>query len=303
MSLVNLLLGLQQGSMPQGAYNPQGTPLNPNVVNPQQAPVMQQPEAIPEVPADPITVEQPPERKGMFGIHGTLRDILGTLADFRYQQQGREGPYERQKRGDEINNAMRGFADNPLASIRKVMAVDQKTGTDLMDNYRAQQIAQEKLAQERKLKGDTLLRQMTGAIVDEKTYQKMYPILQQTAKNYGIDISQDFGSTYDPDRVAAYRYGAYPVGQQETAEEMRRYHNIQDTNYDERTAISRDRAKTQAAGTAARISQGERRTSAYVADTTDKIKKRGTKSGSTPRPAGVTPPKAPPGMVWRKKGT
>lgn len=291
MSLVNTLLGLQQG-IPE--FDIRGTPYNPNAGN------IPQPDVIPEAQGQTILVEKPPQRTGMFGIKGTLRDILGALGDFRYQQQGREGPYAQQKRGDEINNAMRGFADNPLAAIRKVMAVDQKSGTELMDNYQAQQLAAQKVAEERRIKGDLLLRQMSGAVVDEKTYAKMYPIMQQTAKRYGLNIDEDLGPTYDPDRLAAYKYGGYPVGQQMTAEETRRYHAEQDRNYDERTAISRERAATQAAGTQARISQGERRVAAYEKDIADKIKKR---RGGTPRPAGVTPPKAPPGMVWKKKGT
>lgn len=288
----------------QGAFNvPLPTYNTPPIHNPNQG----QSEVIPEtVDTTPIVSDPAPEHKGLFGVKGTLRDLLGMAGDFRANMEGRPGRYEQLRKQEQIGDAMRGFNEDPMTAIRRVFKADGKLGNEMLESYREQETKRLLAEERRREQGRQIVQGMLGTIKDDRTYAKMAPLLRQSAQRYGVpaeEIDPYLGDKYDPDLIAAYRYGGFPVDRQIAAEETRRYHDEQDRNYDERTAISRDRAKTQAAGTAARISQGERRTNAYVKDTEDKIKKRGSKSGGTPRPAGVTPPKAPPGMVWKKKGT
>jgi hypothetical protein len=142
---------------------------------------------------------------------------------------------------------------------------------------------------------------MSGTIKDDATYQKMMPLLKQTAQRYGIpadELASFFGDKYDPDTIEAYRYGGFDVDKQENLEATREYRGMMDENQDQRTAIQQSRAAAANAAAAARVGQGERRTNAYVKNTENQIERRNnpvarpSSSGGTPRPAGVQNPLA-----------
>ena len=283
----------------------------PPIYNPNQ----NQPMGVPEnVDPTPIVADQP-VHKGMFGIKGTLRDILGAVGDFKANQEGRMGRYENLRNREQIGDAMRGYDQDPLKAIRQVFKVDPKTGQDMLSDYKDQQ-AKAQIAREKRIEmGRGLVQGMLGTIKDEKTYAKMAPLLRQTAQRYEVpadEIDPFLGSTYDPDLIAAYRYGGFPVDKQVAAEETARYHDLMDDNYDERTDITRRGTEARIAQGNARVAQGATRTDAYVRNTNNQIERRNnpvarpsSKSSktTTPRPAGVTPPTPPKGYTWKKKGS
>jgi len=61
-----------------------------------------------------------PERKGMFGMKGTLRDILGTLGDAFLVQGGGKEIYRPRREQEQQMDAMGGFTANPLAAMERL---------------------------------------------------------------------------------------------------------------------------------------------------------------------------------------
>lgn len=91
---------------------------------------MQAPQA-PMAEEPPLTVsgKDPIEHKGMFGVKGTLRDVLGVLGDTYLIANGRDplyGPTRRRERasaemaGRYQDNAEESFINNPLLAIQRL---------------------------------------------------------------------------------------------------------------------------------------------------------------------------------------
>ena len=56
------------------------------------------------------------ERKGMFGVKGTLRDILGTVGDAFLVQSGNNAVYGPQRDREKMGDALTGFTNSPEAA-------------------------------------------------------------------------------------------------------------------------------------------------------------------------------------------
>lgn len=88
----------------------------------EQAPPMRA-EAPPQTQQAPVEEEivasgRPPyERKGMFGIKGTARDILGLIGDAFLVQGGADPLYRKVRDQEKQADAMRGFGEDPYGSI------------------------------------------------------------------------------------------------------------------------------------------------------------------------------------------
>lgn len=83
-----------------------------------------------------------PEHKGMFGIKGTFRDILGVLGD----SLNRGDPiYSNQRRNEKYSDAMAGFGENPLAAIQKAYGVDRNQAAEDWDTYQDNERERQKL--------------------------------------------------------------------------------------------------------------------------------------------------------------
>lgn len=63
------------------------------------------------------------ERKGMFGIKGTLRDILGTIGDAFLVQGGGKAVYQPRREQEKQGDAMLGFSENPMQAIERLAAL------------------------------------------------------------------------------------------------------------------------------------------------------------------------------------
>lgn len=61
-------------------------------------------------------------RKGMFGVKGTLRDVLGILGDAFLVQGGGKAVYQPQRQQERMGDAMFGGAENPLQAAERLAA-------------------------------------------------------------------------------------------------------------------------------------------------------------------------------------
>lgn len=151
----------------------------------------------------PITAEAPIQRKGMFGIHGTARDILGVLGDAFLTQAGRNTVYEPQRDREQIAQALGGsedFISNPLAAIKKLNdAGYPEQAQELYKQYATLQISQNSKGAQAALDQARLENERSrgygilGAMADprslnEKTFDAMVPIMVAKAQRSGIDI-------------------------------------------------------------------------------------------------------------------
>lgn len=59
-------------------------------------------------------------RKGMFGVKGTLRDVLGTLGDAFLVQSGRDTVYRPQRLREQMGDAMFGASDDPYQAAERL---------------------------------------------------------------------------------------------------------------------------------------------------------------------------------------
>ena len=90
------------------------------------------------------SMEQAPERKGMFGMKGTLRDILGTVGDAFLIGTGRNAIYTPGREREKMGDAMAGFTGSPesvRASAERLAAlgyVDE--AQKLIQQYEQQQL-------------------------------------------------------------------------------------------------------------------------------------------------------------------
>lgn len=70
------------------------------------------------------------DRKGMFGVKGTLRDILGLVGDAFLIQSGNKAIYSPQREKEKLADAMAGATINPRAAQERAMGVDPAFATD-----------------------------------------------------------------------------------------------------------------------------------------------------------------------------
>ena len=75
------------------------------------------------------------DRRGMFGMKGTLRDVLGVLGDAFLVQGGQDPYYAPLRRQEQISDAMAGYADKPLEAIERVAYYDPTMAAELKKEY------------------------------------------------------------------------------------------------------------------------------------------------------------------------
>ena len=75
------------------------------------------------------------DRRGMFGMKGTLRDVLGVLGDAFLMQSGNAPIYAPTRRKEQISDAMAGYTDKPLEAIERVAYYDPQMAAELKKEY------------------------------------------------------------------------------------------------------------------------------------------------------------------------
>lgn len=244
-----------------------------------------------------------PEHKGLFGVKGTLRDVLGFIGD-AYTGNGRYAALRRQER---MGDAARGFQDDPRGSIDALNAAGfANEAMQLYELHQKQQQAQAQLARQQqnddvtRMSGLSLaqnrmrsgIRGLLNSAVDDATYERLLPIVKSKLSREGLGMADEFlslPSTFSGNEEVIRRWGMDPY-QSESLVDRDETRAMQEELGKERIATTR-RGQDIAAGTQRR---GQDMTDARV---------RGSAgyTGGGKRSGGRTPPPPPPGMKWVKK--
>lgn len=219
-----------------------------------------------------------PQRKGMFGVKGTLRDVLGLVGDSLLIGAGNKPIYAPTREQERLSDAMVGYTNNPKAAIERVSYINAEIGQKLADNYEqnlARRAAAESLDANRKAaifkQYSELFGQRLGAIRSQADLDKLRPILQ-ALKDRG-QLGDDFiiPETYDPNEVDLIRRGTMTTSQQEGADNadarlaaQREYQAAQIAERRRATAIAAQRAAESGRHNRAVEGNDARRTSAYT---------------------------------------
>lgn len=149
------------------------------------------------------------ERKGMFGVKGTLRDILGTLGDAFLVQGGSKPIYQPHRQNERIADALVGFSDegglNKAAERLADIPGASALATDLFNKGETREInrvAKEDIAAAR---ADARFKQFAGLYsnyikaVNAESYPKLKPILQVIKDRGGLGEEFPLPDQYDPE--------------------------------------------------------------------------------------------------------
>lgn len=182
------------------------------------------------------SLDQAPERKGMFGTKGTLRDILGVVGDAFLMQSGNDPLYRPQRQREQQGDALTGFTDSPemaMAAIERLAAAGEtQLAQQLYSQVQAGQAKQQELAfkqqeaqragakdsQSAYDKGNQVFGRMIGALEDNpQEYARLRPQLQYVNDLYGLGY--EIPAEYSPSLAQVYRQGGMPVNQQYSTEQ------------------------------------------------------------------------------------
>lgn len=175
-----------------------------------------------------------PQRKGMFGTKGTLRDVLGLLGDTFLMGSGSNPIYYPRRQQERLGDAMVGYGDSPEASqaaIARAMYENPQAGLELAKQYgvsenqrmtREQQAAaQQSLIEQRKNAAYDSFRKysgqlLSGVIDNPARFPAAYQVLQQQAQRAGVDLAE-MGIYPDmtPDEIALAVAGQTTINQQQ----------------------------------------------------------------------------------------
>ncbi len=77
----------------------------------------------------------PMQHRGLFGLKGTPRDILGILGDALMMSSGMNPLYTPQRQGEKISDALTGLDQNPLDAIAKISAINPALGQKYLEQH------------------------------------------------------------------------------------------------------------------------------------------------------------------------
>jgi hypothetical protein len=143
MNFLSMLLGQQAGAKLAGDVagdiivqaNKAGQPEAPLPTDQYENFLIGNRRAVEEVRAAEEESAEAAQRKGMFGVKGTLRDVLGLVGDAFLVQGGKDTVYAPQRQREKIADAMAGFSVDPVAAAERVTGVDPVTGQEFYKNY------------------------------------------------------------------------------------------------------------------------------------------------------------------------
>jgi hypothetical protein len=80
------------------------------------------------------------DRRGMFGVGGTLRDVLGLVGDSFLMGQGKDPMYQARRDKERISDAGAGFSVNPRAAAERIGYYDPEAGRKALSDYEQQEL-------------------------------------------------------------------------------------------------------------------------------------------------------------------
>lgn len=84
--------------------------------------------------------EEEADRRGMFGVGGTLRDVLGLIGDSYLVGQGRNPMYMARRDKERLSDAQAGFSVNPRAAAERMGYYDPAAGREALSDYEQQEL-------------------------------------------------------------------------------------------------------------------------------------------------------------------
>ena len=81
-------------------------------------------------------------RSGMFGVKGTLRDVLGLLGDAFLVNAGRNAVYAPKRQQEKESDAIYGFTENPMEAAERLGTHNAQAGMGLYDKAIDNQVRQ-----------------------------------------------------------------------------------------------------------------------------------------------------------------
>lgn len=154
-----------------------------------------------------------PERKGMFGVKGTLRDVLGLLGDTYLTTNGRQAVYNPRRQQEREADAMAGFSDNPMAAVERLAAHNPKAAQALYNDIVQQQRQAEQMQMQRQQHGNNLygaaierIGQVAGSITQEN-YASKLPLLNRLKQLGGLGDEFVIPEQFDPKTVQSWQQG------------------------------------------------------------------------------------------------
>jgi hypothetical protein len=123
-------------------------------------------------------------RHGMFGVKGTLRDVLGLLGDSLLIGSGNKAIYQPQRALERKADALVGFTDNPDAAAERLAAQDPSAGMEFYSNLQKQREMEKNLSAD----NSRLDKEMS-----EKVYQQYANQYRQTAGSFSDQASYSRG--------------------------------------------------------------------------------------------------------------
>lgn len=214
-------------------------------------------------------------REGLFGVKGTLRDVLGTLADGFLVQSGNNPMYSPQRDRERVGDAMYGFSQNPVQAIERLAAMGYpQQAQELAEQHSRNQLAQSQITSrnardvayrdniDSQIEGrrqDIIegIRELGANMLgdaDENNLQNIFDIVRNLADRNGLSM-EDLGIPEDMtlEEAKVFARSGMTAAQRSSEEDREARRSIT-----EREAASRN------ANRANQISNRNRRTGAYV---------------------------------------
>ena len=171
----------------------------------------------PVVMAEDIPVQAPIQRKGLFGVKGTLRDILGTLGDGLLVGSDADPVYAPQRQRERQSDALTHFMENPLEAIQRLN--DAGFPQQAQDLYKDYSVLQNQNAQQR-IRADDYKSRVWGraaGMLATATPENWGAVREQIGKYLtarGVEAPYALPDKYDADQIEGIRRGSYPVDKQ-----------------------------------------------------------------------------------------
>jgi hypothetical protein len=218
----------------------------------------QGPTAPPHGDADPNPVQVMGDR---FKPHrGT---ILGALADGYLIAHGGKPMFTQQREQENMQNAMKGFADNPMQAIRRVGTFDPDTAWKMFNQQIDNQRQQGQLDRQNRVfdgVNENIVYNRAAGMLNAATPENWAAMRDQAIKMgqvRGVDVSGLIPETYDADAAKFLINGAIPPAKQQTIAETGRHHKVTEgiSQQNANTAVERNEIMRTQGGTRLGISQ------------------------------------------------
>ena len=168
--------------------------------------------------------------KGMFGIKGTGRDILGLLGDAFLVQGGGDPIYQQSRRQEQLGEAYQDFTKDPMGAIAKIGAIDSDLGYKLYNAYAQDQGRMARIAEtvrNNQFRNSEKLFTAAGGLLAAAT-PSTYPVLMERLKSRAASIGDPamfdgLPKDYDKEAIAQWARGTmnrYQQGMEDYRGEM-----------------------------------------------------------------------------------